>query len=129
MPANDVPEDLLYSTEHEWVLLTDGVAKVGITGYAAEALGEVVFVALPTPGEAVATGDVTGEVESHKSVSEIFAPVAGEIVAVNERLEAEPELTGSDPYGEGWLYAIRLEGGTDHLLAAQAYREHVAANG
>lgn len=128
MSATDVPENLLYSAEHEWVELAEGVAKVGITAHAAEALGDVVFVALPAAGDAVSTGDVTGEVESHKSVSEIFAPVGGEILEVNERLEAEPELAGTDPYGEGWLYTVRFESATEHLLTPAAYRELLAAS-
>lgn len=126
MAAHDVPDNLLYSAEHEWIHIADGVARVGITGFAAESLGDVVFVALPSVGDEVAAGDVTGEVESHKSVSEVFAPVAGEVVSVNERLEAEPELAGTDPYDQGWLYAIRLSGPSEHLLAPEAYREVLA---
>lgn len=127
MAEHDVPENLLYSAEHEWIHIADGIARVGITGYAAESLGDVVFVALPSVGDSVAAGDVTGEVESHKSVSEVFAPVAGEVVEINEQLEAEPELAGSDPYGAGWLYAVSLSGGSDHLLTPEAYREVLAS--
>ncbi|TNU73794.1 glycine cleavage system protein GcvH [Miniimonas arenae] len=126
MAANDVPENLTYTAEHEWVAVDDDVATVGITAYAADALGDVVYVALPAVGDTVTIGDVVGEVESHKSVSEIFAPIAGEVVAVNDRLEAEAELAGSAPYEDGWLFRVRLDGGTEHLLDAAAYAAHIA---
>lgn len=117
----EIPENLLFTTEHEWVDADGEEVTVGITAFAAEQLGDVVYVALPEVGASVTVGDVTGEVESHKSVSEIFAPVEGEVVAVNERLADEPELAGTEPYEGGWLYRVRLVGGTDHLLDAAAY--------
>lgn len=121
MAADDVPEDLLYSAEHEWVRADGDVVTVGITAFAADALGDVVFVALPAVGDTLSVGDVTGEVESHKSVSEVFAPVAGEVTAVNEQLEASPELASEDPYGEGWLFRVRIEGEAEGLLEPEEY--------
>ncbi|GMA31467.1 glycine cleavage system H protein [Litorihabitans aurantiacus] len=101
---------------------------VGITTYAAEQLGDVVFVALPEVGSEIAVGDVCGEVESHKSVSELFAPVAGEVVAVNETLESEPDLAGSDPFGAGWLFRVRTDvEELSHLLDGEDYQAHVDA--
>lgn len=121
-----VPEELRYTREHEWVRPTDGgVVRVGITDHAQTQLGDVVFVQLPAVGDAVAPGTPVGEVESTKSVSDVFAPVAGEVVARNEALDAEPELVNSDPYGAGWMVDIRLAdpADVDGLLDAAAYRE------
>jgi len=99
-------DELRYTSEHEWVEAADGVATVGITGYAAGRLGDVVYVDLPTVGQAVAEGDVLGEIESTKSVGELFAPVSGHVTAVNDTVGATPELVNSDPLGEGWLVRI-----------------------
>jgi glycine cleavage system H protein len=122
MSTHDIPADLRYTAEHEWVRVSDGVARIGITDYAQDALGDVVFVTLPEAGTAVAAGDTCGEVESTKSVSDVFAPVTGEVVGRNEALDATPELVNSDPYGEGWMFEVRLaEGGADDLLDAEAY--------
>lgn len=121
-----VPEELRYTREHEWVRPAgDGVVRVGITDHAQTQLGDVVFVQLPGVGDAVAPGTPVGEVESTKSVSDVFAPVAGEVVARNEALDAEPELVNSDPYGAGWMVDIRLDDPAelDGLLDAAAYRE------
>ncbi|GAA6526887.1 glycine cleavage system protein GcvH [Intrasporangium sp. DVR] len=106
----DYPSDLRYTTDHEWVREgdDDGVVRVGITSFAQDALGDVVYVSLPSVGDTVAVGDACGEVESTKSVSDIYAPVAGEVTAVNEALDATPELVNSDPYGEGWMFELRL---------------------
>ncbi|OFO12006.1 MULTISPECIES: glycine cleavage system protein GcvH [unclassified Corynebacterium] len=107
-----LPTDFLYSEEHEWVNTTDitegEVVRVGITHIAAEALGEIVFVELPEVGDEVEAGEPFGEVESTKSVSDIYAPVSGEIVAVNEELEDNAGIINEDPYGEGWLYDVRV---------------------
>lgn len=103
------PQDLKYTAEHEWVRSPGegaGAVRVGITAFAQDALGDIVYASLPAVGDAVAAGDACGELESTKSVSEIYAPVAGEVSAVNEALDATPEVVNSDPYGEGWLFEI-----------------------
>ncbi len=121
-----MPENLRYSTDHEWAELTDGELRVGITDYARDALGDVVFVSLPEVGLDLEAGAVAGEVESTKAVSEIYAPVGGRVVAVNEALVENPEILNDDPYGDGWLF--RLEpadtGAFDQMLDAAAYRAH-----
>ncbi|MGB5953476.1 MAG: glycine cleavage system protein GcvH, partial [Ornithinimicrobium sp.] len=119
---------LRYSTEHEWVREQgDGVVRVGITSYAQDALGDVVYVSLPEVGESLARADACGEVESTKSVSDLYAPLAGEITAVNEALDATPEVINTDPYGEGWMYELKLAdpGALDALMDVEGYREHV----
>lgn len=118
-----IPSQLRYSSDHEWASESDAVVRVGITDYAQDALGDVVFVELPKVGASVALGGTLGEVESTKSVSEIYAPVAGTVVAVNDALVASPELINSDPYGEGWLCEISIADSSDFdvLLDAQAY--------
>ncbi|WP_370963506.1 glycine cleavage system protein GcvH [Amycolatopsis sp. cg9] len=118
------PEELRYTEEHEWVATREEtLVRVGITEYAQDQLGDVVFVDLPEVGRQLSTGDVFGEVESTKSVSELFAPVDGEVVAVNDGVAESPELINSDPYGEGWLIEIRLDdpAGLEALLEAEAY--------
>src|ERR1700722_4222461 len=104
----NIPDDLRYSVEHEWVRVDGAVARVGITDYAQDALGDIVFVELPAVGSAVEVGGPLGEVESTKSVSEIYAPVAGTITAVNEALPGAPERINQDPYGEGWICELEL---------------------
>jgi len=116
-----IPADLQYTKEHEWVRIEDGVATIGVTDHAQEALGDIVFVELPETGREVAAGEACVVVESVKAVSDVYAPVAGEIVAVNEALEAEPEKVNADPYGEGWLVKIRMSGDTVELLDEAAY--------
>ncbi len=116
-----IPQDLKYTKEHEWLNVVDGVATVGITAFAAESLGDIVFVQLPSVGDTVTAGEVFGEVESTKSVSELYAPVDGEVVEVNEATTETPELINSDPYAEGWLLKVRLSGDVPALLDAQAY--------
>jgi glycine cleavage system H protein len=119
-----IPEDLKYTAEHEWVRAGDGGAvRIGITHYAQDALGDVVFVSLPEVGATVTAGEPCGEVESTKSVSEIYAPVSGEVTARNGELESRPELINSDPYGEGWLVEIAAgdAGAVDGLMDAKAY--------
>ena len=121
------PADLKYTAEHEWVKVVGDHVRVGITDYAQEALGDIVFVTLPAVGTEVQLGQTFGEVESTKSVSDIFAPLAGVITARNEELDAHPELVNSDPYGEGWMVEIAPTGGVlaalagAHLLDAAAY--------
>jgi glycine cleavage system H protein len=121
--VSSIPEDLQYTKEHEWIAgVDDGLTlTVGVTAYAAEALGDVVFVQVPEAGTTVAAGDPVGEVESTKSVSDIFAPVSGEIVEVNQTVVDDPSLVNSDSYGEGWLFRIRLEGTADDLLSPEEY--------
>ncbi|MGI8710896.1 MAG: glycine cleavage system protein GcvH [Acidimicrobiales bacterium] len=121
----DVPPDLQYSTDHEWVRVDGNRVHVGITDYAQDALGDVVFVQVPEQGAAVAAGAGISEVESTKSVSDIYAPVAGTITEVNGALDANPELLNQDPYGEGWICTIEVDdtSAPDGLLDADAYRK------
>lgn len=124
--SSEIPSDLIYTEAHEWVRETgDGVVRIGITDHAQSQLGDVVFVQLPTVGDTLTAGDAMGEVESTKSVSDIYAPVGGEVVAVNEALDANPELANSAPYGEGWIVDIKLADGAslDGMLDAEAYRQ------
>jgi glycine cleavage system H protein len=116
-----IPENLKYTKEHEWLSVEDGVATVGITAFAAESLGDIVFVQLPEAGATVTAGEVFGEVESTKSVSELYAPVSGEVVEVNGATSDTPEVINSDPYTEGWLLKVRLTGDVPELLDAAAY--------
>jgi glycine cleavage system H protein len=116
-----IPENLKYTKEHEWLSLDGDVATVGITAFAAESLGDIVFVQLPSAGETVTAGEVFGEVESTKSVSELYAPVSGEVVEVNGTTSDTPEVINSDPYAEGWLLKVRLSGDVPELLDAAAY--------
>ena len=120
--AMNVPDDLRYSSDHEWVRTDGPRIKVGITDYAQDALGDVVFVDLPDVGTEVAAGDSVAEVESTKSVSDIYAPVSGTIVEVNAELADAPERLNEDPYGEGWLFVIEPSGDPDSLIDASAYR-------
>lgn len=125
MSQLDYPEDLRYTAEHEWVRAGDGgVVRVGITSFAQDALGDVVYVSLPAVGDTVAVGDACGEVESTKSVSDLYAPLAGEVTAVNDALDSTPELVNTDPYGEGWMYELRVEDASavDGLLDQAAYQ-------
>ena len=101
-------KDLKYTAEHEWVLVKGSVATVGITAYAAEKLGDVVYVDLPKQGSSVATGKVVGEIESTKSVGELFAPVAGEVVEINQAIIDQPDLVNSDPFGDAWMIKVRF---------------------
>lgn len=121
-----VPAELKYTSEHEWVsaLSADGTVRVGITDHAQDALGDVVYLDLPQEGDSLEANAVFGEVESTKSVSDLFAPLAGEVVAVNSALEDSPELVNSDPYGEGWILELRPEDpvAIEGLLTAEAYQ-------
>jgi glycine cleavage system H protein len=123
------PENLRYTAEHEWVEVTpEGTARFGITDYAQDALGDIVFVTLPAAGSTVTAGDPCGEVESTKSVSDVYAPVSGEVVARNEAVETSPETLNSDPYGAGWIAEIKLADPTsvEGLLDVAAYEALVA---
>jgi glycine cleavage system H protein len=130
--VSEIPPDLLYTEEHEWVQRTgDDIVRVGITDYAQSALGDVVFVQLPDVGTEVTAGESFGEVESTKSVSDLYAPITAKVVAVNGDLEGTPELVNSDPYGEGWLVDLQVTGGLagdtlSGLLDADGYRSTVS---
>jgi glycine cleavage system H protein len=118
------PTDLRYTPEHEWVKSTgEDTVRVGITAFAQEALGDVVYVSAPSIGDAVTAGDSCGEVESTKSVSDLYSPLSGEVVAVNDALDATPELVNSDPYGDGWIFEVRVSDPAtiEGLMDATAY--------
>ncbi len=121
-----VPVELRYTAQHEWVLITGMVARIGITDYAQDALGDVVFVGVPTLGGKVVADQSFTEVESTKSVSDIYAPVSGTVTAVNEALASQPELLNSDPYGDGWICEITIEGEVPGLLSASDYEALLA---
>lgn len=121
------PNDVRYTEEHEWVRLDGSVARIGITSYAQDALGDIVFVSLPAVGSQVRAGEPLGEVESTKSVSDVFAPLSGTVTARNEALETTPELINADPFGDGWLVELTLadEAQVDALLDAQGYEARI----
>jgi len=119
-----VPEDRRYTPEHEWVLCEGDVATVGITDFAAGKLGDVVYVDLPAVGSVLAAGTIVGEIESTKSVGELYAPVSGTVSEVNEAVDAEPQLVNSDPFGQGWLVRIHVDGAAGdgpELLTPEQY--------
>ncbi|MDO5751645.1 glycine cleavage system protein GcvH [Arthrobacter sp.] len=126
---SSIPADLSYTAEHEWVLAptAEGVVRVGITDFAQDALGDVVYVQMPEAGTEVSADTVVGEVESTKSVSDIYAPLTGTVTARNEALDADPSLINSDPYGDGWLVEITLANAASYssLLSAAEYQEKV----
>lgn len=121
-----VPDDLQYTAEHEWVRLEGDLATVGITQYAADSLGDVVYVELPAVGAALAAGAIVGEVESTKSVGELYAPLDGEVVEANQTVVDAPETINADPYGEGWLVTLRVSA-TPTLMTAAEYRALIGA--
>jgi glycine cleavage system H protein len=128
--VSDYPEDLKYTAEHEWVRSGNGsTVRIGITDYAADQLGDIVFASLPSVGESVEAGDACGELESTKSVSDIYCPVPGVVSAVNTVLDSSPETVNTDPYGDGWLFELDMSDGADldDLLDADAYAEQVSA--
>lgn len=118
------PENLRYTSEHEWIRVEGDIAYVGITDYAQSELGEIVFVDVPTLGEIVAQGEVFGSVEAVKTVSDLNMPVTGEVLEINEALDAQPELVNNDPYGEGWMIKISVKDAAelDKLMDAAAYQ-------
>ncbi|MCY0904210.1 glycine cleavage system protein GcvH [Arthrobacter sp. H14-L1] len=126
---SNIPADLSYTAEHEWITApgADGVVRVGITDFAQDALGDVVYVQMPEAGTQVSAAAVVGEVESTKSVSDIYAPLSGEVSARNEALDGDPALINSDPYGTGWLLEIKLDdvASVEGLLSASAYEQQV----
>jgi glycine cleavage system H protein len=125
----EFPEDLRYTKDHEWLQVQDGEGVVGITDFAQDALGDVVFVELPAVGTVLTQGQAFGVVESNKTVSDLFAPVGGRVVAINQELREEPQLVNQEPYGAGWMIRLHLSNRDEAqgLLDAAAYRTHVAA--
>ena len=123
----NIPADLRYTEEHEYVRKSGDTAEIGITDYAQGELGDVVYIELPKVGTKFGKHDVFGTIEAVKAVSELFAPIAGEVVAVNERLDKEPALVNSDPYGAGWMIKVRPESPSelDGLMTADAYTSHI----
>ncbi|WP_110183476.1 glycine cleavage system protein GcvH [Nocardioides solisilvae] len=124
------PEDLKYSSEHEWVRVEDGRARVGITHFAQDALGDIVYVSLPEVGDQVTAGETCGELESTKSVSDLYAPVGGEVVARNEALDSTPELVNNDPYAGGWLFEVAVTDASqlEGLMDAATYEQSLDAS-
>ena len=120
-----IPDDLGYSAEHEWVRSGEDKVRIGITDFAQNQLGDIVYVQLPEVGAVVTVGDAVGEVESTKSVSEIFSPLSGTVIAVNSALESSPELVNADPYGDGWIYEMEVDdqAAVADLLDADSYAE------
>ncbi len=123
------PEDYRYTREHEWVRLEGGIGTIGITDHAQQELGDIVYVDLPKPGTAAEQGKALGSVESVKAVSDVYAPVSGEVVEINEELARTPQTLNQDPHGAGWLVKIRVSapGEIDRLMSASAYQDYIAA--
>ncbi len=124
---SEIPKDLLYTETHEWVAIEDGIATCGITDFAQDQLGDIVYVELPEAGSAVVAGEVCGVIESVKAASDLYAPVSGEVVEVNQDLTDAPELINKDPYGDGWLFRVKMSdpSETDALLDAARYEQFV----
>ncbi|MGD9588041.1 MAG: glycine cleavage system protein GcvH [Pyrinomonadaceae bacterium] len=127
----NIPEDLRYTKDHEWVSVTGDTAAIGITDYAQSSLGDVVYIDLPRVGDTFGTHEAFGSVESVKAVSEIFTPVAGEVVEVNSALNDTPEKVNNDPYGEAWFVKIKMSnpGEADAMLSAEEYEEYLTSQG
>jgi glycine cleavage system H protein len=125
----NIPGDLLYTEEHEYVRKSGDTAEIGITDYAQGELGDIVYIELPKVGTKFGKHDVFGTIEAVKAVSELFAPIAGEVVAINERLDKEPALVNTDPYGAGWMIKVRPSspGEIDALMKPEAYGKHIGA--
>ncbi|HHS50451.1 MAG TPA: glycine cleavage system protein GcvH [candidate division Zixibacteria bacterium] len=120
-----VPKDLIFTKEHEWVQIEGDIATVGITHYAQGELGDIVFIELPETGEDVAQGESIGTIEAVKAVTDLFAPLSGEIVEINDALDGTPEIINQDPYGDGWMVRIKIadKSETENLLTAEQYKE------
>ncbi len=121
----NIPGDLQYTKDHEWIRMDGDVATIGITDFAQGELGDIVYVEIETEGETLSSGDVFGTVEAVKTVSDLFMPVSGEVIEVNSGLESSPENVNSDPYGEGWMVKIKVSGDADDLLSAEEYKNEV----
>lgn len=128
---SNIPENLRYSKDHEWVLVEDGVASIGITDYAQSSLGDVVYIDMPRVGDRFGAHEAFGSVESVKAVSEVFTPLAGEIIEVNETLNDTPEKVNADPYGEAWFVKVKMDnpGEADAMLSSEEYEEYLSNNG
>lgn len=124
---SDIPTELRYLSTHEWVRVEDTTVTVGITAHAQDAMGDLVYVEVPEEGRELAAGDEAGVVESVKAASDIYSPVSGTVIAVNERLESEPELVNSDPYGDGWMFKVSItdESQLESLLTPDEYQSHI----
>ena len=122
------PDDLLYTKEHEWLRIEDEIGRIGITDHAQKQLGDIVYVELPKPGAKFSLGDSFGSVESVKAVSELFVPVSGEVIEINDELATAPEKINEDPFGSGWMLRIRLSNPqeTGNLMSAEKYAEYTA---
>ncbi len=125
----NIPENLLYTKDHEWLLIDGDIATVGVTDFAQGELGDIVYVEIETEGDTIESGEVFGTVEAVKTVSDLFMPLTGEVVEVNESLEDEPEKVNNDTYGDGWMIKIKLSdpANRDGLLTADAYKEVIGA--
>ncbi|MEQ8714866.1 MAG: glycine cleavage system protein GcvH [Cyclobacteriaceae bacterium] len=125
----NTPDDLKYTKDHEWLKIDGDVATIGITDFAQGELGDIVYVEIETVGDELGHGEVFGTVEAVKTVSDLFMPVSGEVIAFNEALESEPELVNSDAYGEGWMIKLKIADTSelDNLLSAEAYKELIGA--
>jgi glycine cleavage system H protein len=123
----EYPDELRYTSEHEWVRPVGDRLRIGITAYAQDALGDIVYISLPEQGASVSAGSPVGEVESTKSVSDLYAPITGTVVARNEALDATPELVNTDPYGEGWMFEVEPSepGAVDALLTPEQYKDQI----
>ncbi len=128
--ANNIPENLHYSKDHEWVKVEDGVATIGITDYAQHSLGDVVYVELPSVGDKFEAHEAFGSVESVKAVSEVFTPIAGEIVEANDGLNDTPEAVNNDAYGDAWMIKVKMDNPleADAMLSAEEYEEYLSEN-
>ncbi len=123
----NIPNDIKYTKDHEWVKLEGEIARIGITDFAQGELGDIVYIDVDSEGESLGAGDVFGSVEAVKTVSDLFMPISGEIIAFNEALEDTPELVNSDPYGEGWIIKVKMDdNGSEDLLDADAYKELIS---
>ncbi len=121
----NIPSDLHYTKDHEWVKIDGDIATVGVTDFAQGELGDIVYVEVETEGESLDAGEVFGTVEAVKTVSDLFMPVSGEVIEVNGALESNPEVVNSDPYGEGWMIKIKISDQGDHLISAEDYKAEV----
>lgn len=122
----NIPSELKYTKDHEWVKVEGETAIIGITDYAQGELGDIVFVDIDTEGDELEFGDVFGTIEAVKTVSDLFMPVSGEVIEINEKLEDEPDLVNSDPYGDGWIIKVKVSDLSEELLDAEAYKELIA---
>lgn len=123
----NVPSDLKYTKDHEWVKIEGDIATIGVTDFAQSELGDIVYVEIETEGETLDEGEVFGTVEAVKTVSDLFMPLKGEVVEVNETIESEPEVVNDDPYGKGWMIKVRMDdpSAVENLLSADAYQEEI----